>query len=66
MPVARGERELPLGDQVLGGDEPAQRVVGVDERQLLDLVRAHELLGARRVRVAGVQHEPSRAASSAR
>ena len=60
LPVARGERELALHDQILGGDESAQRAVGVDERQLLDLVRSHQLFGTRRARVAGVHHEPSR------
>ena len=35
--VARRERQLPLVQQVLRGDEPEQRVVLVDERQLLDL-----------------------------
>ena len=48
--VARGEGQLLLLEQILRRDQAEQRAVGVDERQLLDLVRAHHVFGARRCR----------------
>ena len=43
--VAGGKRKLPLRDEILGGDQSAQRAVGVEQRKLLDLVRPHRLFG---------------------
>ena len=43
--VARRERMPPMGDEVFGGDEPEHRLVGVHQRQLLDLVPRHQRLG---------------------
>ena len=41
--VAGGKRKLPLRDEILGGDQSAQRAVGIEQRKLLDLVRPHRL-----------------------
>ena len=56
--VARGERQLLLLDQVLGRDQAEQAAVRVDERQLLDLVRAHHVFGGRAVDDALAHDEP--------
>ena len=45
--VLRRLRELDLLLDVLHGDEPAQMAVGVDDRELLDLVAMEDLLGLR-------------------
>ena len=46
--VPRRERQLTLLHEILRGDETEQRAVAIDERQLLDLVRAHHLFGGGR------------------
>ena len=43
--VLRRLRELDLLLDVLDGDQPAQPAVGVDDRELLDLVAVEDLLG---------------------
>ena len=46
--VLRRVRVLDLLLDVLDGDQPAQPAVGVDDRQLLDLVAVEDLLGLAR------------------
>jgi hypothetical protein len=56
--VARREGQLSLPDEILRGDEPQQHVVCVDQRQLLDLLRAHHLFRRGKVRRAALNDQP--------
>ena len=48
--VSRRKRMPPVVEQILGRDQPEHRVVGVDERQLLDLVARSSPARHRRAR----------------
>ena len=56
--VAGRKGTAPLTDQVLGGDEPLEHAVVVDERQLLDLALDHHALGLFRRGGAAMDDQP--------
>jgi hypothetical protein len=56
--VSRRERMLLVLDQVFRGDESDEDALGVDERQLLDLPRNHQLLGLAQRNRPGVHGQP--------
>ena len=56
--VARGEGQPLLLEQVRGGDQSDQPAVAIDQRQLLDLVGAHDLFRAGDVGEPFANHEP--------
>ena len=63
--VARRERKLPLRDEILGGDQSAQRAVGVQQRKLLDLAASASSLPPARFRARRCARPGDRAASCA-
>src|SRR5919204_4337035 len=56
--VARRERQLPLVNEILRGDQTEKPVVLVDQRQLLDLVSAHDVFGCREIGRAALNNQP--------
>ncbi len=56
--VTRGKGQLALRDEVLRGNQPSQRVVRIQQRKLLDLVRSQHLFGLRQIRLAGMGNQP--------
>ena len=56
--VTRGKGQLALRDEVLRGNQPSQRVVRIQQRKLLDLVRSQHLFGLRQIRLVGMGNQP--------
>jgi hypothetical protein len=56
--VPSGKRQLALMNDVLRRNQSKERVVLVDERQLLDLLRPHDVFGRGEIRRAALDDQP--------